>query len=178
MGAGPVKPKLAAVAFVIPLALLGLALGVRTAVRERTLPGRELAAIEAARERAASIAARPCPELDALAARAHEDVLPPDALALEGLEEWGVLSLDPKERPVVWERTPRSPHLALIADAIRGGPVTGELASQRLAAPGESFSAVWSLGVADGEARVAVALGRRRGLRAVVAVCVYGARVP
>jgi hypothetical protein len=169
-----VKPPRSALALIVVAGLVGLGLGVRTAWRERTAGVREFEAVERARAAARQAMLSPCPALDALAAHAHEDVLATDTLEESpGLADVAILSLDPRERPIVWETAPGSAPVETVAHALRGEPVLGELATLSLADPPETFSRSWSLGVADGRARAAALQGRRRGARAVVAVWVF-----
>lgn len=169
---GTVKPHRAALAFLVPLALLALVLGIRTAWRERTRPGRELSALLRARSAAQELADGPLPALDALADRAHEDLLPADAVSLPGLQDFAILSLDRKERAVVWHHAgPPSKELVAISSALRGEETVGNLAALGLRDPPPAFARVWSHGVEDGVARVTLVLGRRRGLRVIVVLC-------
>jgi hypothetical protein len=174
----PVKPPRAVLASLVVLAAGALALGASLAWRERTRPARELAALERARAAADELAARPAPFLDALASRAHEDFFPSDALPVPGLQDWGILSLDKKERPVVWHRESIvSPELDAIVRAMRGEETRGELATLGLKNPPASFDKVWSHGVENGVARMTVIVGRRRGTRVIVAIAGVAVKV-
>jgi hypothetical protein len=167
----PVRPA------ALGLALVAALLGVGLALRDHGRPLRELAAVEAARRRAGELAARSWPELDALAAVVSADTLREDALSREGLVDFGLVSLDRKERGVVWHREPAGRTLPDVARALRGEEVVGELGTAGLRDPPASFARAWSLGVEGGEARVALALGRRRGSRVVVALLEVAAPV-
>jgi hypothetical protein len=154
----------AALVFFALLALSALAAGAWLAYREKTRPERELTAIERARARAKAFLAEPHPEVDALAERASEDSFKEVGFSCEDV---AIYSLVKKESTLVWHLSAKSPFADEIAKAIRGEQLPGELSSLELKDPPLSFSAFWSLGIENGEARVAVLLGKRRGPRVV-----------